>query len=255
MNRPSIPDAALAATKLHASPPRRRWSDGPQYPWSPATDDAWALATHWPALAGVLCEEVARGSGDAMREIDRMLALGRMSRSEAMNVRRMLVSMRACGVAMQQVVRLGSGRWRASPDRVDLATVARAAIRDRQRELAQGGIELGLDLRSLNVWIDVAVAGALIGAALDWALSFSTKVYVKTEPVPARIVVRAALPTAVGPRTGRNRRMNDNLHWVLLRQLAASSRLSVSRSSSAATESAVIEIPSAIALDSRRRPG
>lgn len=250
MNRPSISDAALAATKLHASPPRRRWSDGPQYPWSPATDEAWSLVMHWPALAGVLCEEVARGSGEVARDLERLHSQGRMSRAEAASIRQSLQSMRACGVAMQQIVRLGSGRWRSSPDRVDMAAVARVAIRERQRELAQRGVELSLDLRALNVWIDVAVAGALVGAALDWALSFSAKVRVKCEPAPARIVVRAALPA--GAASQRNRRMNDNLQWVLLRQLAACSRLAVSRSSSAATEAAVIEFPQSIILTPRR---
>jgi hypothetical protein len=41
--------------------------------------------------------------------------------------------------------------------------------------------------------------------------------------------------------------MNDNLHWVLLRQLADYARISISRSSSAATESVVIEFPAALA--------
>jgi hypothetical protein len=40
--------------------------------------------------------------------------------------------------------------------------------------------------------------------------------------------------------------MNDNLHWVLMRQLAACARLPVSRSSSAATESAVIDFAATI---------
>jgi hypothetical protein len=253
MSRPSIPADALAATRLHASPPQRRWSDGPQYPWSPATDDSWTLAMHWPALAGVLCEDVARGCSEMARELERLCVQGRVSRVEAANTRRSLAAMRASGLAMQQVVRLGSGRWRASPDRVELAAVARAAIRERQRELAHGGVELALDLRAAHVWIDDAVAAALIGAAIDWALSFSTKVQVKTEPVPARIVVRGALPAGSGTGARRNRRMNDNLQWVLLRQLGACARLAVSRSSSAATESAVIEFPSALTLDQRRR--
>jgi len=127
----NLHDAALAAIKLHATPPRRRWSDGPQYPWSPATDDAWSLATQWPALSGALCEELARGSSEVTRELDRLCAKGRVSRPEAEGIRRSLAAMRASGVTMQQIVRMGSGRWRASPDRLDLSTVARAAIRER----------------------------------------------------------------------------------------------------------------------------
>ncbi|AMO22397.1 hypothetical protein UC35_05140 [Ramlibacter tataouinensis] len=242
----------MAATRFLASPPRRRWSDGPQYPWSPATEDEWSLVAHWPALAGVLCEEVARGSSEAMRELDRLCAQDRMSRTDAASIRRSLVAMRATGLAMQQIVRLGSGRWRASPDRVDLSGVIRAALRERQRDLAQAGIEVGLDLHGAQVWIDVAVAAALIGAAIDWALSFSTKLWIKVDAAPTRIVVRASLPGGSEGERRRNRRMNDNLQWVLLRQLAACARVAVSRSSSAATESAVIEFPASITLDGRR---
>jgi len=253
MNRPSISDAALATTMLCVSPPRRRWSDGPQYAWSPAADDAWSLVTHWPALAGLFCEEVARSCGEFGRELDRLQLQGRVGRSEAASARRSLQSMRTCGMAMQQIVRLGSGRWRVSPDRVDLAAVARAVIRERQRELANRGVELSLQLNSVHVWIDIAVASALVGAALDWAVSFSAKLRITIEPAPARIIVRAALPSGRGTRPGRNRRMNDNLHWVLLRQLSACARLSVSRSSSAATEAALIELPPGITLEPRRR--
>src|SRR4051812_32790514 len=104
----NLHDAALAAIKLNGTPPRRRWSDGPLYPSSAATEEVWSLATQWPALSGALCEELARGSGEVARELDRLYAQGRVNRSEAAGIRRSLAAMRASGVAMQQIVRMGS---------------------------------------------------------------------------------------------------------------------------------------------------
>jgi hypothetical protein len=143
-----------------------------------------------------------------------------------------------------------------SPDRVELADLARAAVRDRQRELLRRRVDVGLDLRRAEVWVDGAIASGVMQTGLEWALSFSNKVRLKVMPgedgEPARVVIRGALPLASEHVRG-NRRMNDNLHWALLRQLAGCARLGVGRSSSAATESAVIEFPAAITNGSRLR--
>src|SRR3954466_7243317 len=116
MDRPAITDAAVAATVTVESPPRRRWSDGPNYPWSPATDDAWSVATHWPALVAVLCEQVAAGSGDIAREMERLRAQGKLGRGDTVAIRRALRAMRGSSLALQQIVRLGAGLFNLSPD-------------------------------------------------------------------------------------------------------------------------------------------
>lgn len=240
-------DPAIAAVIV--APPRRRWSDGPNYPWSPATEEDWSVAAHWPSLVAVLCEEVAAGTNDLAREVERLRGQGKLSRGDALAVRRSILAMRSTGLALQQIVRLGSGLFNLSPDRLELAGVARAAVRERQRELLRRGVEVSLELRRAEVWVDGAIAAGLMRAGLDWALSFSRKVRLKVEPgeggEPARLVIRGALAQASDRRVG-NRRMNDNLHWALLRQLAQCARLPVGRSSSAATESAVIEFPASI---------
>jgi hypothetical protein len=163
---------------------------------------------------------------------------------------------------LQQIVRLGAGLYNLSPDRLDLSDIARAAVRERQHGVLARGGDLGCDLRRAEVWIDGSVALGLVQAGLDWALSFSSRVRVKVEPgdgiEPARIVIRGALSrTRVrqgASGTRRNRRMNDNLHWVLMRQLAACAHLPISRSSTAATEAAVIEFPAYITVAPRGLP-
>ena len=245
-------DSAASVTQT----PRRRWSDGPNYPWSPATDETWSVATHWPALVAVLCDDVAAGTSGLASEIERLCRHGLLSQAQAHAMRHSIEIMRASGMALQQVVRLGSGLYNLSPDRVDLAALARHAVRERQRELLMRDVDISLDVRRTEVWVDGSIASGLMQAGIEWALSFSRKVRVKVECAvldePARLVVRGALASGAQVRSAalvahRNRRMNDNLQWVLMRQLAGSARLPISRSSTAATESAVVEFPATIA--------
>jgi hypothetical protein len=258
MDRSASSHAALAATVTLESPPQRRWSDGPNYPWSPATDDAWSVATHWPALVAVLCEQVAAGSGDIAREMERLRAQGKLGRGDAVVMRHALQSMQGSSLALQQIVRLGAGLFNLSPDLIELSEVARGAVHERQMELLRRGVDISFDLQRAEVWVDGAIAAGVMQAGIAWALSFSGKVRLKVEPgdagAPARVVIRGTLPASAQSAwtpaglARRNRRMNDNLHWILLRQLASCARLDISRSSSAATEAAVIEFPATIAI-------
>jgi signal transduction histidine kinase len=247
-------DAAFMAATV-ASPPRRRWSDGPNYPWTSAAEDDWSVATQWPALVAVLCEDVSGGTNDLAREIERLRTEGKLARADVQAMYGSLVAMRSTGLALQQIVRLGAGLFNLSPDRVDLGELARAVVRERQRELLRRRVEVSLQLGRAEVWVDAAIASGLMQAGLDWAVSFSRKVRVKLAPgegdAPARLVIRGALPQPSQEPHGANRRMNDNLHWVLLRQLAARARLPIGRSSSAATESALIDFPATIKNNAR----
>lgn len=261
MEPPSSSDAgAVTSVTVANLPPRRRWSDGPNYPWSPGTEDAWSVATHWPALVAVLCEQVAGGTNGLSGEIERLCKHGLLSQAEAVAMRSSVQAMRSANIALQQIVRLGSGLHNLSPDRIELSSLARASVRERQRELLQRGVEISLDLCRAEVWVDGAVAAGVMHSGIEWALCFSRKVRVKVVAgnvdEPARLVIRGALPSGAQHRASgglqANRRMNDNLHWVLLRQLASGARLLVSRSSSAATEAAVIEFPATIAAGAGR---
>jgi hypothetical protein len=262
MDRITALESSVTSSAVPSTQPRRRWSDGPQYPWSPATDDAWSVATHWPALVAVLCEQVADGTNGLATEIERLCTHGLLSQEQAKTMRRDVQGMRASGLALQQILRLGAGVYNLSPDRLDLSDIARAAVRERQRDVIARGGDLGMDLRRAEVWVDGSVAAGLLQAGLDWALSFSNHVRVKVEPgdgtEPARLVIRGALSRsrARQPATGnrRNRRMNDNLHWVLLRQLASCAHLPISRSSTAATEAAIVEFPAYITVGPRGLP-
>jgi hypothetical protein len=250
MDRTTTHDPAVAALAGTTKPLGRRWSDGPNYAWSPASEDDWSITTHWPGLVAAMGEDVANRANDLEAVIERLREHGKLSRADLQAMRQTLQAMRSNAIALQQIVRLGAGQFNLSPDRIELTTVARATVRERQRELLRRRAEVSCALRRAEVWVDGAVAAGLMQAGIDWALSFSQKVRLKVMPgdgeEPARVVIRGTLAIASTSAHG-NRRMNDNLHWVLLRQLADYARISISRSSSAATESVVIEFPAALA--------
>lgn len=212
-------------------------------------EDDWSVWPHWPALAGLLCEHVAGGSDGLLRELQRLGSEGRLTPSETETLVGMAERMQSTGKLVQQIVRLGAGSLRPAPEHVDMARLAKQVSHERLREFLRRGAEISFDIRPADTMVDGSVAQRLLNAGIDWALSFSRRVRLRvgTSHGMVRVVVRATLPQAGhlqgAPAPERNRRMNDNLHWLLLRQLAASSQVNLSRSSTAATEAAVLHFP------------
>jgi hypothetical protein len=99
---------------------------------------------------------------------------------------------------------------------------------------------------------------SLVNNVVDWGLSFSKHVTLTLEtpvwPAPARLLVRVVTPPRApapvpGQHTGtwgtkeRGRRLNDGLHWMLLKQMALSANLSVVRSGGDGVALLTIEFP------------
>jgi hypothetical protein len=240
----ALSEFASAPVDLTARP-RRRWSDGANYPWSLGDEDASA-SPHWPTLVALLCEQVARGCDDIGHQLDGndTQAISAISASTQ--------DMREMSMALQQIVRLASGSFRPQPEHMDMARAARRLSHERLAGFLQRRVEIRFDIRAAEAMIDASVADRLMNAALDWAMSFSRRVRFKlgvAEGASAvHLVVRATLPSPSQLRSSagvlpRERRMNDNVHWILLRQLAQCAQLPISRSSTAATEAVVIQFP------------
>jgi hypothetical protein len=105
------------------------------------------------------------------------------------------------------------------------------------------GASVSTELQGVDVLLDPPVAISLLNSILDWGLSFSKDLRLTLAPSelpgPAQLKVRvvtpppanSAHPNGVGWTVRpRGRRLNDGLHWMLLRQIAASSGLDVARS-------------------------
>jgi hypothetical protein len=238
---------------------QRRWSDGAT-PAPQGTDAsaAWSMAQHWPTLVATLSEQAVESSNLILRALDFMVGAGRMRRAEAKALSDALYRMRDTSLRAQQITRLASGRIRQARDRVELAELIRDQLESRRDEFAAINADVQSVLSPVDVLLDPPVAVSLVNNVVDWGLSFSKKVTLTLEtpvwPAPARLLVRVATPPrqaqpAPGQHTGtwgtkeRGRRLNDGLHWMLLRQMAASANLTVNRSGADGAAILTIEFP------------
>lgn len=220
----------------------RRWSDGAGA-FAPADPNApWTMSQQWPNLVAALSEQAVESSNLLLRALNYLVGAGRLRRSEAKALSDAMHQLRSTSLRAQQITRLAGGRIRQARERVDLAELVTHVVRDRTGEIEAAGISVTSDLQPVDVLLDPPVAISLVNAILDWGMSFSKQLHFvlvpSSMPGPAQLKVRVTTPvTAQSAHPGgvgwtvrpRGRRLNDGLHWMLLRQIAASSSLEVAR--------------------------
>ncbi|MBC5765147.1 hypothetical protein [Ramlibacter albus] len=234
----------------------RRWSDGIGNISASSDPNApWSMTQHWPALVATLSEQAVESSNLVLRALEFLVGAGRLRRTEAKALSDALYQLRDTSLRAQQITRLASGRIRQAKDRVDLADVIRQLIDERANEFAEHGAEVHAVLAPTDVLLDPPAAVSLVNTIIDWGLSFSREVHLTLEapemPGPARLVVRVATPPGAHGQPGstswqarpRGRRLNDGLHWMLLRQMAASAHIKVTRLSEPGVALVAIEFP------------
>ncbi|MCD6076474.1 MAG: hypothetical protein K0R89_412 [Ramlibacter sp.] len=234
----------------------RRWSDsaGAYVPTDP--NAAWSMSQQWPNLVAALSEQAVESSNLLLRALNYLVGAGRLRRSEAKALSDAMHQLRGTSLRAQQITRLASGRVRQARERVDLAELVRHVLEDRAGELETAGVGITSDLEGVDVLLDPPVAISLINSIVDWAMSFSKQVHLSLAqaewPRPAQLKVRVTTPPPAQPAhpggvgwtvRQRGRRLNDGLHWMLLRQIAASSALAVVRSREEGAAVLTIDFP------------
>jgi hypothetical protein len=259
MNTTELQPAPAEADATPRANLQRRWSDGAA-PAPQGTDAtaAWSMAQHWPTLVATLSEQAVESSNLILRALDFLVGAGRMRRAEAKALSDALYRMRDTSLRAQQITRLASGRIRQARDRVELAELIRELLDSRREEFAASNVDVQAALSPVDVLLDPPVAVSLVNNVIDWGLSFSKQVTLTLEtpvfPAPARLLVRVTTPPRPaapqpGQHTGtwgtkeRGRRLNDGLHWMLLRQMASSANLTVTRSGADGAAILTIEFP------------
>lgn len=234
---------AAPATPAGGTPPvmGRRWSDGAGSFVQHDPNAPWSMGQQWPNLVAALSEQAVESSNLMLRALNYLVGAGRLRRSEAKALSDAMQQLRGTSLRAQQITRLASGRIRQARERVDLAELVGHVLEDRAEEFTGAGVLVDSDLQAVDVLLDPPVAISLMNSILDWALSFSKQLHLTLVPSewpgPAQLRVRVTTPPpAANPGTpgwtarARGRRLNDGLHWMLLRQIAASSNLQVARS-------------------------
>jgi hypothetical protein len=238
---PDVPQAPVAAAGNQGI--GRRWSDGAGSSASADPNAPWSMSQQWPNLVAALSEQAVESSNLLLRALNYLVGAGRLRRTEAKALSDAMHQLRGTSLRAQQITRLAGGRIRQARERVDLAELVRHVLQERNSEIEASGVAISSDLQAVDVLLDPPVAISLLNSILDWGMSFSKQLHftlVPSEwPGPAQLRVRVATPQpapsahphgvgwTVRPR---GRRLNDGLHWMLLRQIATSSSLELARS-------------------------
>lgn len=225
-------DTSILATALPENV-QRRWSDGANL-HLPNPSAPWSMEGQWPSVVATLSEQAVESSNLVARALDFLASAGRLRRTEAKVLSDTLERLKGTSLRAQQITRLASGRIRQAKDRVDLAEVVRAMLQERAPQLAAAGATVKGVLNPVDVLLDPPVAVSLVNTLVDWALSFSKDIELSLQtpvyPAPAQLQVRIVTPPPQPQVPGaRTRRLDDGLHWILLRQIAAAAGLSVAR--------------------------
>jgi hypothetical protein len=241
---PASPVLSPAATSANGpSVTGRRWSDGAGT-FGPVDPNApWSMSQQWPNLVAALSEQAVESSNLLLRALNYLVGAGRLRRSEAKALSDAMHQLRGTSLRAQQITRLAGGRIRQARERVDLSELVRHVLDERSTEIEAVGAAVSSELQSVDVLLDPPVAISLVNAILDWAMSFSKQLHFMLVPAefpgPAQLKVRVTTPSPASAPPGssagwtvrpRGRRLNDGLHWMLLRQIASSSSLQVTRS-------------------------
>jgi hypothetical protein len=242
---------AEAAGEARPQAMGRRWSDGLDLSVQTDPNGPWSMAQQWPTLVATLSETAVESSNLVLRALDFLVGAGRLRRAEAKALSDAMFQVRDTSLRAQQITRLAGGRIRQAKDRVDLADVIRHVLDERRDDFAARGAQVTGALEPADVLLDPPAAVSLVNAAIDWALSFSREITLCLEtpqwPQPARLVARVATPRPAAAADGaprpRGRRLNDGLHWMLLRQMAASASLKVTRTGEPGTAVVTVEFP------------
>lgn len=120
-------------------------------------------------LVAQIGSEVAAVLSRALERVHELAATGRIDRASLRALCDEIERARRVGMMGQQVTRVASGRFRLTPERLDLAVLLRQALQQRLHEMDARGIEVRQTLRPADVTIDAALGFSLLQALLDWA--------------------------------------------------------------------------------------
>lgn len=199
-----------------AAPPSS-WPDSGQN-----RPDAWRMAEHWPELVVALTDQSVQSVALLLRGLDLLLAKGRLTPDEYKVLAQPADKLKHCSVSAQQIVRFQSGRVRQSHEKIDLAYLLECVLQERKNELTMLGITLRRRLKAVDVLLDPTLGFSLTNAMLDWGMRFGHRIDWRLEtsgsPAQARLWMKVHNSD---PPTPASAVFEDNIHWLLLRQIAA----------------------------------
>lgn len=179
------------------------------------------MAEHWPELVAALTDQSIDTVAALVRGLDLLVAKGRLTPAEYKVLAMPAERLKHCGISAQQIVRFQSGRVRQSHEKIDLAYLLECVLQERKAELAMLGVNLRRRLKAVDILIDPTLGFSLANAMLDWALPFGYRIdwRLDTRDGQARLCMKIHAGEHPAPASAV---AEDNIHWLLLSQIAAS---------------------------------
>ncbi len=179
------------------------------------------MAEHWPELVVALTDQSVQSVGHLQRGLELLLNKGRITPDEYKVLAQPAEKLKHCSVSAQQIVRFQSGRVRQSHEKIDLAYLLECVLQERKNELALLGITLRRRLKAVDVLLDPTLGFSLTNAMLDWGMRYGHRIDWRLEtggePAQARLWMKVHAGDAPTPASAA---FEDNIHWLLLRQIA-----------------------------------
>jgi hypothetical protein len=193
----------------------------PQPSVSLSAIDNWRMAEHWPELVTALTDQSIETVSALIRGLDLLVSKGRLSPAEYKVLAMPAERLKHCGISAQQIVRFQSGRVRQSHEKIDLAYLLECVLQERKAEMAMLGVSLRRRLKAVDILIDPTLGFSLTNAMLDWALPFGYRIdwRLETTQGQARLWMKVHAGDHPVPASAV---AEDNIHWLLLSQIAAS---------------------------------
>lgn len=193
----------------------------PAVPLAPPGADTWRMAEHWPELVTALTDQSIESVNLLLRGLELLVHRGRITDDEYKVLAVPAERLKLCGVNAQQIVRFQGGRVRQSHEKIDLAYLIESVLQERRNELTLLGIAVRRKFRPVDVLIDPTLGFSLTTAMLEWSAPFGNRMELRldVENDPAR--ARLWLKTYTDHPPLQSAVFEDNIHWLLLCQIAA----------------------------------
>lgn len=188
---------------------------------APGAPVPWRMAEHWPELVSAVTEQSIESVSLLLRGLDLMVSRGRLTPAEYKVLAMPAERLKHTGMNTQQIIRFQSGRVRQSHEKIDLAYLTESVLQERRDELAMMGITVRRKFKPVEVLIDPTLGYSLTQAMLEWSTPFGNRIDLRLETTVEPVRARLWMKTYTEHAPAQSAVFEDNIHWLLLRQIAA----------------------------------
>jgi hypothetical protein len=184
-------------------------------------------------LAGAIGETLSTPLAEMQKIVEDVGQARGISELQLAQLEALIASARRIAMQSQQICRLASGRLRQSHEKLGLDEVLHGVLDQRARSFKLRGIELYRNIKPVGVIVDAGLLNSVVESAVDWASEEGQRLVVSLEiknwPEHGVLWIKASEGVAQRDAKRRNPAEVESLNWYLLKQIAQSMGVAVTR--------------------------